>query len=90
MPIKEVRIHPGRPGGAGWVEGRIEEAEEGACTSLWWSGEEHTHWPSSRNLEMLSVEEEKPGKVTRKEGAPGHLKGSCSHPLAQELREVCK
>lgn len=41
MPIKEVRIHPGRPG-AGWVKGRTEEGEEGACTSLWWSREEHT------------------------------------------------
>lgn len=77
MPIKEVRILRRTQGQAGW-KGGSEEAEERECTSLWWSQEEHT-WASSRNLELLSVEAEKPGKVTREEGAPGYLKGAFSY-----------
>lgn len=56
---------------AGWKGGQRKQ-KKGARPSGEPGG---TPWASSRNLELLSVEAEKPrGKVTREEGAPGYLK----------------
>ena len=73
---------------AGWKGGHRKQKKGSAHPSG--GVGRNTPQASSRNLEMLSVEEEKPWKVTREEVAPGHLKGACSYPLAQELREVFK
>lgn len=73
---------------AGWKGGQRKQ-KKGSARPSGGAGR-NTPWASSRNLELLSVEAEKPGKVTREEGAPGYLKGAFSYSLAQDLQEVFK